>query len=454
MTTRMIFFGLAVLIAFVAFSTPAAASDMTDTTDMAQAAALEQDKAAAAALLEKGDATQAYELYINLLRADPDDDIVVLGVARAAARARRWNQAVMAYETLLEKYPRDAGLYTELANVYMLLDDREAAERSMAMVRSLDGKSTRTDTDRILDILERRYGNFQFYGRIRTGIQYDSNANLGPASDDLDLGDWQVTVRDAGAKGSFGMNLSADMYLGKRFSRASPWWLVGDANVFWRGHANPDLYNTRSREAKWLRGSAGLRRSGTSTMAEIRMKAEIFDFHFYQNVSSYGPEGAFLWAVTPDRHLIVRGNLEKRSYSRDTPRNGLAGSAGLYGRFFFGAGRNELHLGGRYTAVGTEKRDYGHNGEEVTARLQFKLPRGFELAPSLSYTRLSYNGPATVLETEIRRDNRWRTGVGLTRRINTSWYMGVGYQYTNNRSTSSLYIYEQHLINTEIVWSF
>ena len=423
------------------------------TTDPARLTAVDQGKAEAVALLEKGEEAKAYELYMRLVRLAPDDDEVNLGLARAAAKAGRWNQAVMAYETLLEKYPDEAGLYGELAQVYMLLGDREAAERSLAMMRSLDG-TTRAETDKALDVLESRYSDFQAHGTIRAGIQYDSNPNLGPGSNDLSLGIWQVRLDKAKAQESFGAYLGADVDLGYRFYRDSPWWLVGDVQAFWRGHAESSLHDTHSREAQWGRAAIGLRHLSSSTLAELRLKAEIFDYEFYQHVSALGPEGAMVWAAHPSLHLILKGGLEWRDYSRDHPRDGLAGWGGLYGRVFFGADKHELLVGGRYLGAGAKEHAYRYGGWEGLIRLVFKLPYGFELSPSLSYAREDYNGPATALEEKDRRDERFRAGLGLTYRINEAWSVEAGYQYTRNHSTSELYKYDQHFVSTGIAWSF
>ena len=432
----------------------APAPSTSPTTDPARASALDQSKAEAVRLLEKGEAAKAYALYMRLVRAAPDDDEVNLGLARAATKTNRWNQSVMAYETLLEKYPQEAGLYGELAHVYMLLGDREAAERSLAMMRALDGKTTKADTDKALDVLESRYSDFQIHGKVRAGVQYDSNANLGPATNDLDLGIWRVKLRDAKAKDSFGAYLGADLDLGKRFFRDSSWWLVGDVQGFWRGHERSEMSKSRSKEAHWGRAAVGLRHLSSSTLAEVRMKGEVFDYEFYQNVNAYGPEGTFLWAATPALHLIAKGNLEKRSYSRDYLRDGMAGSMGLYGRVFFGKDNHEFLAGVRYLGANAERKDFGYNGWEGTARLLFKLPHGFELAPFVAYTQESYVGPATALEADPRWDNRFRIGLGLTYRINESWAIECGYHYTRNASNSALYTYDQHFVNTGIVWSF
>ena len=436
------------------FSAAQAPFGSSPTTDPARAVALDQSKAEATGLLEKGEAEKAYDLYIRLLRLAPDDDEVNLGLARAATKAKRWNQAVMAYERLVEKYPNTAGLFGELAHVYMLLGSREAAERSLAVMRALDGKSVKEDTDKVLDTLERRYSDLKVHGKVRAGIQYDSNANLGPGSNDLILGIWPVRINNAKAQGSFGAYLGADLDIGKRFYRDDPWWLVGDVQGFWRGHANSELNKTKSRESQWGRGAVGLRYLSSSTLAEVRLKAEIFDYEFYQNVTAFGPEGTLLWSATPSFHLIVKGNIEKRRYSNDHLRDGMAGSAGMYGRIFLGQANHELLLGGRYRYANADRKAFGYDGWESTALLTFKLPSGFELAPFVSYAHESYKGPATALESEDRRDKRFRTGLGLTYRINESWSVETGYHYARNSSNSELYTYNQHFITAGIVWSF
>ena len=454
MPIRKLLLSLLFVVCVPAAPTPAAgANPVSSGADPARLSALDQGKAEAATLLETGEADRAYALYMRLLRIAPDDDAVNLGLARAATRAKRWNQAVQAYETLLEKYPGEAGLYGELAHVYMLLGDREAAERSLAVMRSLDG-SARAETDKALDILESRYSDFQAHGKVRLGLQYDSNVTLGPDSNDVQLGHWAVTLRDAKAKDSFGAYLGADLDLGKRFYRDSPWWLVGDVQGFWRGHGNESLHKRRSREMQWGRAAAGLRHLSSSTLSEARLKAEVFDYEFYQAVTAYGPEGTFLWAAFPALQFIVKGGVEQREYSLDRRRDGIFGTAGVYGRVFFGADNHEFLAGGRYFGANADRRDYGYNGWEGTARFVFKLPHGFEFVPFAAYSEEVYQGPATALEAEKRRDKRCRAGVGLTYRINESWAVETGYQYSRNYSNSELYDYAQHFVHVGIVWSF
>ncbi|MDR1777649.1 MAG: surface lipoprotein assembly modifier [Desulfovibrio sp.] len=431
---------------------PALAAAATD--DPLRRGATDQLKVEAASLLRKGDADTAYEMYKRLLRSAADDDEVCLGLARSATAAKRWNQSVLAYEMLLERHPGEAGLYGELANVYMLIGDKEAAERSLVMQRALAGKAGQ-DADRTLDALERRYDQFQIHGKLRAGLLYDSNVNMGPNSEDMDLGNWRVKVEDADRKGSFGAYLGADLDLGWRPLRDSGWWLVGDAKGFWRGYENSDLHDSlHSRESQWGRAALGARHVGSKTLLDLRFKAEIFDFEFLQHVAGIGPEASFLYALTPSIQLISSAGLDSRTYSESKERNGGYGWIGEYLRFFFGQDNHEFIVGGRFLGAATNRDDYSYEGWEGSARFLFKLPHGVELAPFASWTQEYYHGPATILETENRFDNRWRLGASATWRLDEAWALELAYQYTSNDSASPLYDYTQHLVTAGVSWSF
>jgi hypothetical protein len=98
--------------------------------------------------------------------------------------------------------------------------------------------------------------------------------------------------------------------------------VVGDVQTYLRGNANNDLGKVHSRESQWGRAAAGLRRLSAETLPDVRAKAEIFDYEWYQNVAAFGPELTFLWAATPSMQLITRGGIDRRVYSRDHLRDG------------------------------------------------------------------------------------------------------------------------------------
>ncbi|MDR3157972.1 MAG: hypothetical protein LBU11_02955 [Zoogloeaceae bacterium] len=200
-------------------------------------------------------------------------------------------------------------------------------------------------------------------------------------------------MKDAKAQPSAGAYLDADVDFARRFSFASPWHLVGDARVSWRGNEKSALSEMNIRESQWGRVALGLRRMTSATLAEAWLKAEIFDYDFYQHVSSIGSEAAFLWAASPTFHLISRDSVDRRDYSLDPERNGKYGWAGEYARPFFGANNHEFLSGGRYLYASANRKDHGYNGREASVRFLLKLPRGFELSPFAAWSVERYNGP-------------------------------------------------------------
>ena len=413
--------------------------------------AVEQSKAEAATLLQQGNPAEAYTLYSRLLREEPDDDEINLGLARSALAASRPNQAVMAYERLLVKYPENATLHQEIAQTYMALGDKEKATQHLER----DPALSREDADKALNTLGKRYDRMQVHGIVRTGVLYDSNANQGASSNVMDLGDWRnVNVQGAGEKETAGGYLGAQLDLGYRLEQAGAWWVVGDMQAYMRGNTNNDLGENTSRYWQWGRGSGGIRFLDSLNLFDLRFKAEVFDYEFNEHVLAAGPEALYVRGVRPWFQLISRGSVDLRDYNTSSDRNGPYWSIGQYGRFFFGADNHELVIGGRYLGAAANNNDFSYDGWEASTRFNFKLPYSFELSPHISYGEEYYNGPATALETNKRKDQRLRTGLGLTYMINESWSVEAAYQYTNNDSRSNLYDYDQHLTSLGVAWSF
>ena len=449
---KVFFITLAALMCLLLSGLPALAQPETTFGEGAVA----DSKVQAATLLKDGQAAEAYELYMRLYRANPEDDEIVLGLARSAAAAGKHNQAIMAYERLINLYPGDAGLYGEIANSYMAINDRPTAEYYMARMNELSGgAASQEELFTALDKMERAYDRFQYRGRVRFGFLYDSNANQGPSTSTMDLGPWRnVIVPDVDSKETFGAYLGADIDMGWRLEPQGSWWLVGDMQAFLRGNTNSDLHDVRAQESQWGRAAVGLRHLSSETLLDFRFKAEVFDYEFYQHISAIGPEAVFLWAATPSVQLITRGGVDRRHYSQDPGRNGAYYWAGQYLRLFMGERNHEVMFGVRYTGGAADRNDYSYNGWEGSLGFNFKLPMELEFSPFISFAQEFYDGPATILEGSDREDDRWRAGAGLTYHITEDWDAELMYQYTNNDSNSPLYDYDQHLITTGLVWKF
>lgn len=411
-------------------------------------------KAEAASLLQQGKFMEAYEEYTQLLRQYPADPEVNLGLARSAVGSQRLNQAIMAYERVLEVFPTEAALYDELAQVYVVLGDTTNAVLTMEQKQAQAGTDPAADAAKI-KTWSNQVSRHQLHGNVRVGAMYDSNANQGPASNRMMLGNWNIEFPNAKHIESFAGYLGALLDYNWRMGHNSPWYIVSDLQVFSRGNSSNELRHSSTRSSLWARGAAGVRHLGQRSLWDVRVKAEAFDYELYSHIWSTGPEFMYAYAVSPKVQVITRGGIDKRDYARDRNKNGLYSNAGLYGRFFFGSNsQHEFMLGGKYTNGMAKVNDYSSNGWEASANLMFRLPKGFEFGPFVAYGKDYYKGPATILDLENREEEHVRMGVSLNYNISAAWKIETSYQRTENKSNSDMYKYNQDLVSAGIAWSF
>lgn len=429
-----------------------AASPPVGANNPAVIGAIDQAKAEAATLLEQRKGQEAYALYSRLLREEPDDDAINLGLARAAILAQKPGHAVMAYERLLTKYPNEPTLHRELA--YALSMQNDTMRSAMHMRK--DSSTSPEQASDLLNQWNKQHDRLQVNARLRTGMLYDSNVNSGPASNNISLGSWSdLRLKDGKAVETGASYAGGQVDVGYRLDLVSPWWVVGDFQFYARGNYNNKLNDMNMTSSEWGRVSGGIRHLTPETMLDLRLKAEIFDYAFYQNVLATGPETSFVYAITPKTHLITKAGVDRRTYSRNSDYNGWYPNIGEYARFFFGENGHSVIVGAKYLGGFANNNDYSFNGWETSLGFNFKLPwYDLQLSPYASYIQEYYRGPATALEENKREDERLRLGADLIIPINAQWSVEMGYQFTKNHSNSDLYKYKQHLTTLGIAWAF
>ena len=414
---------LLVLVFLLCLPCAAYAAESADELD-----ALEQNLLHAANLMREGRAQEAGEIYAALNARYPANSKLALARARAALAAGDAETALPIYDRLVAEDPDNAELRMEAARA-----------------NRLGGQAPG----------EYEGGNrLQIQGAVRIGATYDSNVNQGPASNNIRLGGWNVQLSDGRGKPSGAAYVRANVNMGYRLGDYGPWWFAGDLGVFWRGNFNGELDGIDSRTSQWGRVAAGLRYLDGINTFDMRLKAEISDYDFKSNVSSLGAELRYIRVINPRLHLITDASYERRTYSGGGERDGGLGGLSGYARFFMGNSRHELLIGGGYMSASANHKDYGYDGWHALARYSFKLPNGLVISPLISVTREFYNGPATALETEKRRDERLRAGMDVTYALNSAWSVEAAYHFTNSISNSELYTYDQHVVSLGVARTF
>ncbi len=421
------------------------------------ASAFEEKKEEASTLLQKGAYAESFQLFMSLLREEPDDKDVNLGLAQAAQGSKKYPHALFAYERLIDREPRNPLYRLQIARTYLLMEDRTNARNELELARQYDTSLTDQDVEDILASLRHQISRWRYNGQLSAGFMYDSNANQGPNSNVLSLGSFDNLfingIKKQGSSGAYG---SATLEAGYRLEDEGHWWLVGDLGAYQRWNFASDL--NANNGFSWGRTAAGIRYAGDETLFDLRLKGEVgkqyHDASRNQVVTSYGPDMIFSWAVVPSTQLITRGNLEQRRYTVSNDRGGQYWSVGEYVRHVFESGEYEVFAGARVLGASVNTSDFGYKGWEGNLRFSIQLPYDLVASPYIIYRKEYYNGPATALETSDRKDEQWRLGHVLTWNISKQWSAELGYQYVYNDSNSSLYDYRQHVVNMGVVWKF
>lgn len=159
--------------------------------------ALAQAREQAATLLQSGKSKEAYALYMKLLREEPADPLINMGLAKSAEAIGEHNQAVLALERLVDAFPQDAGLRMELARAHLRAGNTESARAEFEYARTIDPALSAEIAEQVLSRLESEYRRWQISGRLSAGVVYDSNVNMGPQSAFLQLGPWNLELDSA-----------------------------------------------------------------------------------------------------------------------------------------------------------------------------------------------------------------------------------------------------------------
>lgn len=395
---------------------------------------------------------EASDLYLSLMREYPEDDRVNLGLARSAALAKRWPQAFLAYERLVAAHPEHAGLRLEYAGVLTRMGNVEAARLEFEAARRLDPDGiSADDVGKMMGDMRESLETFRAHGRVAAGLLYDSNMNTAPGLRGVRIGGLPITLdSDNTAKETFGDYFQGVLDLGWRANPHSDWWLVGDVSGYQR-------WNFRSgyrRDLTFGRAAAGLRYLKNDLLFEVRGKGEIILENEDRTWNIGGAETTAIYAFRPELLGVFKAGLERRDDAEFSDRSGMYYWGGPYFRRLFGAAGHSVMAGAKVYAVDAEESPYSYSGVEPSITLFFNLPKDFEAILSAQWHLEDYRGPATALDGADRRDKQFRSSAYLIYKLTGGLRLELGWQYTDNRSNSDLYEYEQHMVMAGLAWNF
>lgn len=422
---------------------------------------LDQSLAQAHTLVEQGRAEEAWNLLIRLLREEPNNTDVNVLLVRAASATGRFNQALAALERLVDMNPGNAALRLELARAYARTGDAASASAEMAIVKQQDPALVDDNTEMSLEKAAKagrtRYDRFQTAGRLAVGLLWDSNVNGGLDSLGVSVGNMHLTMNpDARKKAAFGEYLNGTLNGGWRMGESSPWWLVGDLSFYGKTY-NEDVPSNR--HFAWGRTALGLRRVAAKHVFDIRARAEHSSYDPHDHMNAVGMDVSWVYAPATAIQFIAKGGVDSRSFAEADGRNGSYWHGGGYIRLLWGdSGAQSLLTGVRLLGANAKESRYAFDGWEAMLRLNLSPLRRLDISPFLGWREQQYHDAATPLSSLLgegkREDETFLGGVFFTWHWTESLATEIGWQYTKNHSNSNFYIYDQHQINTGLVYTF
>ncbi len=394
--------------------------------------------------------SKVFSQYMEKLRQDPDSPEVNLGLARAAFAAGKYNHARLAYERLTAMFPQEARLHFELGQLLLIMGNEQEARAALELARKLDPAlaaqlpAGQPDPQATPDLL-------QVHGRVAAGMMYDSNYNNAPLASTVMLGTLPFRLSsESQARSSLGAYGQGQLNLNWHASPESPWWLVSDAQAYYRH--NSETHPRRN--IFFGRAAAGLRHIQGQTLVEVKGKYETLMQNGLDELHISGAEVLGMYIPARQWQLYARAGLEYREDMVFAPRSGSFAWASFQARWFFGESGHSIMGGTRVYQHAASHPRYSYDGLEPSLSLLLNLPWQTELISTVALRLENYHGSATVFEKDKRSDKALRLSVFASKKFAENWQVEAGWQFTNNHSSSPLNKYRQHQVTLGLAFTF
>lgn len=412
----------------------------------------EERKETANKSLKENRFRESYELYMKLLREHPLDGQVNLGVARSAYGARRFNQAIMAYERLIESYPSESFLFMELASSYAAIKNAENAKAALESAKKLDPNLANIEVEDLIKAEEENTKQFFVNGNISLSYGFDSNANSGPFSNKVVLGNFPLTLDNASVQqpSEFG-SVMAGLNMIWRKERQSRFLFVSDIAFYGKYYIKQIV---EENNLVWGRLGLGLRYHWAKQYIDFRVKGDFAQYPSTRNITTVGAELSHGLGIKPQLNLLGTAGYEQRFYTDSPGNDGFYYYLGESLRIGFLNNMQNIIIGLKFSQRVAESDMFSNLSGEGSLRGSFSIPWDMNISPYASYRQEWYAGAGTALEFVNRVDGQIKAGLVVTKYIAKNYFVNLNYQYIKNLSNSPIYRYDQHTATISVGFQF
>jgi hypothetical protein len=389
-----------------------------------------------------------------------------------AMRAIEADQLRTARENLAELLAGNPSLHRarlELARVYYLTQDYQQARREAQIV--LDDPNTpasvRTTVLAFLaqiDADERRFSQrHQWTPSIYLGGMYDSNVNVGPDRDIVDIGgsDFLVTP-DSQEQSDFAVVANAAITHtynpGKRFESGEHTGFFlwqSDASAYYRNYLSETDYNlgvlTLRTGPAWI--------VPRHWRAWVGLQADQIFLGGDSLALFTGLNPGVTWELSPSTELTLDGAVTRRHYwdSDESGRDGWFEAGTLSVTHWLDGVRFALQAGIGYSNFDADDDRFGHHGPGGYVGFLWEAWQDGVVYGRVGYQQYDYDGAEPGYGVE-RDDDEWRYSVGFDHDIRSGflagWSLQGSWTYTDNPSNLDIYDYDRHVVNLGLARTF
>ncbi len=385
-----------------------------------------------------------------------------------AARLRSARERLV---SLLAVNPSLSRARLELARVYY--QSRDYSEARTEAQRVLDDPNTPPTVKATvlaflaqIDADEKRYAQrHQWSPSLYAGLMYDSNVNIGPSRDVIDIGGVPFNVAPDSRETSdlavvINPGIAHTWNPGRRFEageqRGFFLW-QSQANAYYRAYFDENDYNLGILTARtgpaWVvpgKWRAGLGLQGD----QIFLGDDSLAFYTTLNPN-------FTFEFGGNTEVSLDGSLSRRHYWDDdeSGRDGWYKSADVFISHYFTNRKMALQFGGGWSDFDADEERFSYRGPNVVGGFLWEAWRNGVVYARVNYRGYDYNGLEPQFESlGSRDDDEWRYTVGFQHDFRSGalagWALLGSWVHTDNQSNIPIYDYDRDVANLGLARRF
>lgn len=300
---------------------------------------------------------------------------------------------------------------------------------------------------------------------LYAGLMYDSNVNIGPSRDVIDVGGVPFNVApDSRETADFAAvinpGIAHTFNPGRRFEagehRGFFLW-QSQANAYYRAYFDENDYNLGILTARtgpaWVvpgkwRASLGLQGD------QIFLGGDSLAFY-----TTLNPD--FTFQAGRDTEVSLSGNLSRRHYwdNDESGRDGWYRSADVFVSHYFNRHTMAVQFGGGWAGFDADEDRFSYSGPDFVAGFLWQAWRNGVVYARVNYRGYDYDGLEPLFEPlGSRDDDEWRYTAGFQHDFTAgalrNWSLVGTWVHTDNQSNIPIYDYDRDIANLGLARRF